>query len=120
TIQRIDRRTFVGADVVRIRPHAVLRIIRETRRVERIARPGRGHRIATGTQVHAQGVAGTGELGEQPALGELVEQDHAVTEAARAGAAAAEAVHVERSRGEAAVGGVVDRDARAAGAVDRL
>ncbi len=116
-IERVDRGTFVRADIIRIGPDAVFRIVGERRRVERVARPRRDDRIVTIAQVRAERVARARELGEKPAVRELVEYDDAVAEALRAWTTAAEAVHVERTRGEAAVARVVHAQDRAAAAV---
>lgn len=112
---------LIGADVVGVRPDAILRIVREGREVERIARPRlRLREVIARGQVDAQQVAGAGELGQHPAIGQLVEKDDRIARSAgRAGATRDEARHREVCADLIARRLVVDGDLRTAGGVDR-
>ena len=121
SVERVDRgRAFVRAEVVGVGPDGVLRVVRELGEREDVVVPAAADRVRRLRHVDAQVVARRGELGDQPALRELVVEHDRVAAARRAGAGAAQRRERERAGDDGAVGLVVDRVVRGAAAVDGL
>ncbi len=110
---------LIARGIVGVRPDTVFRVVRKAGRGELIGEPAAGDRIAGLGDVDAETVAGAAELAQEPAVGELVEEHDRIAEAGGA-VAGAESLHRGGTGGHGAVGLVVDREHRAAAAVDAL